>query len=381
MYLPFSLFAAAFVAAVSASNVVDLTPETFDQNIISGKPGLVEFFAPWCGHCKNLAPVYEQLADAYSHAKDKVVIAKIDADGVGKPTGKKYGVTGYPTLKWFDGTDAEPEAYSGGRDLESLANFIYKKTGVRSKIKQPPPPATLQLDANNFDEVVMDETKDVLVAFTASWCGHCKAMKPAYEKTSVNFLPETNCVIANFEADADKNIPLSQKYEIGSFPTLKFFSKGNKVPEDYNGGRTEEDFTEFLNSKCGTQRKAGGGLNEVAGRIPTLDSLAAKFFTASAEAKSSVYQEAVSLASSAGATSQHYLKVMQKVVNGTNDYVEKESRRLASILTKGTLSPAKLDEIKIKANILAAFAEEKAEEVKEKVEEIIEEATEHVKEL
>jgi hypothetical protein len=46
---------------------------------------------------QNLAPVYEQLADAFAHAKDKVVIAKVDADGVGKPLGRKYDVTGYPS--------------------------------------------------------------------------------------------------------------------------------------------------------------------------------------------------------------------------------------------------------------------------------------------
>ena len=46
---------------------------------------------------QNLAPVYEQLADAFSHAKDKVIIAKVDADGEGRPVGQKYGVTGYPS--------------------------------------------------------------------------------------------------------------------------------------------------------------------------------------------------------------------------------------------------------------------------------------------
>lgn len=46
---------------------------------------------------QNLAPIYEQLADAFSHAKDKVVIAKVDADGEGRPVGEKYGVTGYPS--------------------------------------------------------------------------------------------------------------------------------------------------------------------------------------------------------------------------------------------------------------------------------------------
>jgi thiol-disulfide isomerase/thioredoxin len=47
---------------------------------------------------QNLAPIYEQLADAYTHAKDKVVIAKVDADGEGRPLGSKYGVTGFPSM-------------------------------------------------------------------------------------------------------------------------------------------------------------------------------------------------------------------------------------------------------------------------------------------
>lgn len=46
---------------------------------------------------QNLAPIYEELADAFVHAKDKVVVAKVDADGEGKPLGQKYGVTGFPS--------------------------------------------------------------------------------------------------------------------------------------------------------------------------------------------------------------------------------------------------------------------------------------------
>jgi len=46
---------------------------------------------------QNLAPTYEQLADAYAHAKDKVYISKIDADGVGKEKARSFGVTGYPS--------------------------------------------------------------------------------------------------------------------------------------------------------------------------------------------------------------------------------------------------------------------------------------------
>lgn len=55
------------------------------------------------------------------------------------------------------------------------------------------------------------------------------------------------------------------KYEISSFPTLKFFSKDDKTPVDYDGERSEEAFVNFLNEKCGTSRAVGGGLNDEVG--------------------------------------------------------------------------------------------------------------------
>ncbi|RDB25771.1 Protein disulfide-isomerase erp38 [Hypsizygus marmoreus] len=349
---------AALIAGASASNVLDLTPDNFDSVIGKGKPGLVEFFAPWCGHCKNLAPVYEQLADAFVDAKDKVVIAKVDADGAGKSLGKKYGVTGFPTLKWFD-ADGKDEPYESGRDLDSLADFITKKSGVKSNIKPPPPPETLILDAYTFDEVALDDSKNVLVSFTAPWCGHCKNMKPAYEKVASTFKPENDCIIANVDGDDKKNAELSKKYGVQGFPTIKFFPKGSKEPVDYEGGRSEADFVNFLNEKCGTQRAVGGGLSDTAGRLAEFDELAHQFFAAGADVRNKLYEEASTLAQTAGAASKQYLRVMEKVVNGSEAYVEKETTRLAKILDKRSLSSSKMDEIKIKANILKAFVEDK----------------------
>ncbi|KAI0090087.1 protein disulfide isomerase [Irpex rosettiformis] len=367
-----SLLATASIAL--ASNVLELTPDNWSEHIGQGKPALVEFFAPWCGHCKNLAPKYEELADAFSHAKDKVVIAKVDADGAGKPLGQKYEVKGYPTLKWFNGAGEEQDKYEGKREVEDLAKFVTESSGVKSKIKPPPAPAFKVLDTHTFDEVALDPSKDVIVTFTAPWCGHCKNLKPTYEKVAIDFANEPNCVVANVDADAAANRPLAEKYGVGSFPTIKFFGKNSKEePEDYDEARTEEAFVSFLNSRCGTHRSAGGLLDDTAGRHPEFDSLASRFIVAASDGRSKLVEDAKLFARATGDKYQYYLKVMDKVVNGSEQWVEKEANRLASILKKRNISPQKLDEVKIKANILSSFkaVEEKAEEVKEKVEEVI----------
>jgi len=363
-----ALLVAAIISSASASNVLDLSsPSTFDDTVGQGIPGLVEFFAPWCGHCKNLAPVYEQLADAFSHAKDKVVVAKVDADGEGRPLGTKYGVTGFPTLKWFN-ADGTYEPYDAGRDLDSLATFITQKSGVKSNIKPPPPPETLILDVHTFNDVALDKSKDVLVSFTAPWCGHCKNLKPTYEKVASTFKHEGNCIVANIDADDKKNKNIAQKYGVSGYPTIKFFSRDNKdEPETYDGGRSEAEFVSFLNEKCGTHRAVGGGLTDEAGRIAEFDALASKFFVAAGDARDSIYKEASSLAASAGLASKHYIRVMEKLVNGTEGYIEKEAKRLESILQKKSLTPAKLDEIKIKSNILRAFTASEAKDEKESI--------------
>ncbi|KAG6817654.1 hypothetical protein H0H87_005411 [Tephrocybe sp. NHM501043] len=342
-------FLAALVASVSASNVIDLTSDNFDSVIGKGKPGLVELsvvrrnmvslvlifelFIFKFRSLVNLAPVYEQLADAFAGAKDKVIVAKVDADA-DKALGKKYGITGFPTLKWFD-AEGNHEPYESGRDLDSLAAFVTQKSKAKSSIKPPPPPATTILDVYNFDEVALEIG--------------------------------LQCIVANVDGDDKKNADLTKKYEVTGFPTIKFFPKGSTEPISYDGGRSEAEFVAFLNKKCGTQRAVGGGLTNQAGRLAEFDVLASKFFTASAGARDAIFKEATLLAASAGAASKHYLRVMEKVVNSSEAYIQKESTRLAKILDKKTLAASKLDEIKIKANILSAFAEEKIEDVKEKI--------------
>jgi len=82
----------------------------------------IELYAPWCGHCKKLAPVWDELGASLKDEKN-VVVAKIDASANGLPDG--ISVTGFPTLLMFHGK--EKTVYSGGRDLESLTAFVKEK--------------------------------------------------------------------------------------------------------------------------------------------------------------------------------------------------------------------------------------------------------------
>ena len=174
MRLSYSLTLGSILSLLSSvqavSSVIDLNPSNFDSLIIkAGKPALVEFFAPWCGHCKNLAPTYEELATNFAFASDKVSIAKVDADEH-KSLGKRFGVQGFPTLKWFDGKSDKPEDYKGGRDLESLSQWITDKINVKGKAKKPTPSAVEMLTDRTFEKEI-GGNKNVLVAFTAPWCG------------------------------------------------------------------------------------------------------------------------------------------------------------------------------------------------------------------
>lgn len=70
--LPFFITA----AAADEQHVVALTAKTFDDAVGKDKAALVEFYAPWCGHCKKLAPEFEKLGEAFKANKD-VLIAKV----------------------------------------------------------------------------------------------------------------------------------------------------------------------------------------------------------------------------------------------------------------------------------------------------------------
>ncbi|KAI0833040.1 disulfide isomerase [Hypoxylon sp. FL0890] len=365
MVLIKSFVLAGLAAVVTAkSAVLDLIPSNFEKVVLkSGKPTLVEFFAPWCGHCKNLAPVYEELAQVFASSKD-VQIAKVDADAE-RDLGKKYGVQGFPTLKWFDGKSDKPIDYEGGRDLESLTKFITDKTGVKAKRKLEMPSQVNMLTDTTFKETI-GKDKDVLVAFTAPWCGHCKALAPTWETLAEDFINEPHVVIAKVDAEADNSKKTASEQGVTSYPTIKFFPKGSTEAEAYSGGRSEKDLVDFLNKKTGTHRVPGGGLDATGGTIDALNHIALKY-AAGTEKLADLLDEAKKVAEGLKEDAQYkyaqyYIRVFDKL-SQNEGYVAKESARLDGIIKKGGLAPAKLDELQSKSNILKQFIQKVEEKV------------------
>jgi len=105
-------------------NVKVIVGETFEEKVLKNdKDVLLEFYAPWCGHCKTLAPKYEQLGAKFADV-DQIVIAKIDATAneVDHP---KLSVRGFPTIVFFPGNDkSNPITYSGEREVDGFIKFL-----------------------------------------------------------------------------------------------------------------------------------------------------------------------------------------------------------------------------------------------------------------
>ncbi|CAH8529387.1 unnamed protein product [Heterobilharzia americana] len=431
MYSLVSLF--MVFGYVACDKVLELTKDNFHSELKSRPVTLVKFYAPWCGHCKNLAPAFSSAADIISEKTDDVTLAKLDCTAH-ETICSEFKVSGYPTLKIFRNGVLDTE-YNGPRTAAGIADYMVSRAGPPSKeissvadvenvlsdskptvvafIKSASSPwtetflklatsmvddalfshshnnifessgdyeirlylpkrlrtkleddytmfqgemttsnlkswtgtdsnlvviynnqsidtypsgvkylrnrilktlkdqsgkfkdlkfaysftgdfsyeltefglegsespvvrirssdnkkykldkfsleafleflnkfqdddssAVKKLVALNFDEIVNDEKKDVMVVFHAPWCGHCKSLMPKYEEAAKKLKDEPNLILAAMDATANDVHP---PYEVTGFPTIYFVPRAKKSsPMPYQGGRTTEDIIKFL---------------------------------------------------------------------------------------------------------------------------------------
>lgn len=244
-----------FVAVQSMPLIVDFNHESA-QKIFGGdiKSHLLMFISKEAGHIEKYAEPAKELSKEF---RNKVLFVTIDADEEDHQRileffgMKKEEVPAMRLIRLEDDM-AKYKPKTPELSPENIKSFV--QDFLDGKLKQhllsqdlpddwdKTPVKTLV--STNFDEVVFNKDKDVLVEFYAPWCGHCKQLAPIFDQLGEKYKDSETVVIAKIDSTANE----LEHTKITSFPTLKFYKKGDNEAVDYNGERTLEGFVKFIES-------------------------------------------------------------------------------------------------------------------------------------
>ncbi|KAL9665435.1 hypothetical protein QQ045_020855 [Rhodiola kirilowii] len=152
----FWLFSAALLLSVAAEKeyVLTLDNSNFTDVVTKHDFIVIEFYAPWCGHCNKLAPEYEKAANTLSSHDPPVVLAKVNAvEESNKALSDKYEVQGFPTIKILRNGGEVSQEYKGPRDAEGIVAYLIKHLG----------PASMEIKSAKDAENIVDDKKVSIV--------------------------------------------------------------------------------------------------------------------------------------------------------------------------------------------------------------------------
>uniref|UniRef100_A0A4W5JPZ0 Protein disulfide-isomerase A4 n=1 Tax=Hucho hucho TaxID=62062 RepID=A0A4W5JPZ0_9TELE len=227
------------------NGVLVLTDNNFDTFMEGKDTVLVEFYAPWCGHCKQFASEYEKIAQSLKENDPPIPVAKVDATK-SSSLASRFEVSGYPTFKIMK--KGEPVEYDGAKNEQAIVAQVKE---VAQPDWKPPPEATLVLTKDSFDDVI-NNADIILVEFYAPWCGHCKQLAPEYEKAAKDLSQRSPPIpLAKVDATQEKDIAI--RFGVSGYPTLKIFRKGKAF--DYNGPREKSGIVDYMSEQAGPPSK------------------------------------------------------------------------------------------------------------------------------
>ncbi|XP_071038124.1 thioredoxin domain-containing protein 5 [Parasteatoda tepidariorum] len=242
-----------------SDKVLKYDSETFKKNIGGNIPHFVNFFAPWCGYCKRLKPVWDELAEKYNKdsSQQEIVIAKVDCTAE-TPICAEEDVSGYPSLIFYDVGEKKGIKYQGKRDLLGLEEFI--SNNLKEEKKSIPPPSlkmspgsgAIELTDENFHQVV--DYGLHFVKFFAPWCGHCQRMAGTWEELAISLQHDKSIKIAKVDCTAET--PICAEEDVSGYPSLIFYDVGEKKGIKYQGKRDLLGLEEFISNNLKEEKKS-----------------------------------------------------------------------------------------------------------------------------
>jgi len=244
-----------FIKAEAFPLVGEIGPENYQKYVERALPLFWLFIDPSAAATKDILATARSVA---SGVKGKVSVVHLDgvrwADHA-----KNFGVKWKPPGCVIEDRDSgknyvfpESSQFTESELTKFVSSYLAGSLAPNLKSQEVPTdnsgPVKV-LVGKNFDSIVLDESKDVLVEFYAPWCGHCKSLAPKYDKLGEMMAAEPSIVIAKVDSTENDTPPTKVK----GFPTLILFPSGSKSsPITYSGERNEDALAKWLYEKAPT---------------------------------------------------------------------------------------------------------------------------------
>uniref|UniRef100_A0A8C8S952 Protein disulfide-isomerase n=1 Tax=Pelusios castaneus TaxID=367368 RepID=A0A8C8S952_9SAUR len=213
-------------AAEEEDGVLVLRAASFERALAAHSHLLVEFYAPWCGHCKALAPEYAKAAARLKAEGSEIRLAKVDATEESE-LAQQFGVRGFPTIKFFkNGDKASPREYTAGREADDIVNWLKKRTG----------PAATTLTEAAAAEALVDSSEVAVIGL----------FKDVESEAAKQFLLAAES-IDDIPFGISSSSDVFSKYQL-SKDSVVLFKKFDEGRNNFEGDITKENLLNFFKS-------------------------------------------------------------------------------------------------------------------------------------